>query len=58
MTTERDIKNYISYAERKGREEGLLEAAKKMLAEGLSVEIVAKCTGLSEEQIEDLKVIK
>jgi hypothetical protein len=29
-----------------------------MLAEGLSVEIVAKCTGLSEEQIEDLKVIK
>ncbi len=71
MTTERDIQNYISYVREKGleegraegimegmekgREEGLLEAAKKMLAEGLSVEIVAKCTGLSKEQIEKLK---
>ena len=55
MTTERDIQNYISYAREKGIEEGLAEAARKMLAEGLSVDVVERCTGLAKEQIEALK---
>ena len=51
----------------KGREEGLaegraegemnkgLEIARQMKAEGLPVEMIARCTGLSMEQIKDLK---
>ena len=51
----------------KGREEGLaegraegemnkgLEIARQMKAEGLPLEIIARCTGLSMEQIKDLK---
>ena len=51
----------------KGREEGLaegraegemnkgLEIARQMKAEGLPLEMIARCTGLSMEQIKDLK---
>ena len=64
MTTERDIQNYISYAREKGLEEGmekgmekgLLEAARNMLAEGFSIDLVVKCTGLSIEQVKELKL--
>ena len=64
MTTERDIQNYISYAREKGIEEGraegmekgLLEAARNMLAEGFSIDLVVKCTGLSVEQVKELKL--
>ena len=60
MTTERDIQNYISYAREKGLEEGmekgLLEAARNMLAEGFSIDLVVKCTGLSVEQVKELKL--
>ena len=52
----------------KGREEGLaegraegemnkgLEIARQMKAEGLPLEMIARCTGLSMEQIKDLKL--
>ena len=43
--------------EAKGRAEGretLLETARRMLAEGLSKEIVIRCTGLSPEEIAGL----
>ena len=60
MTTERDIQNYISYAREKGLEEGmekgLLEAARNMLAEGFSIDLVVKCTWLSVEQVKELKL--
>jgi len=68
MTTERDIQNYISYAREKGleegmekgmekgREEGRIEAARNMLAEGFSIDLVVKCTGLSIEQVKELKL--
>ena len=43
----------------KGRAEGEinkgLEIARQMKAEGLPVEMIARCTGLSMEQIKDLK---
>ena len=72
MTTERDIQNYISYAREKGleegmekgmekgreegREEGRVEAAKNMLADEISIDLVAKYTGLSIEQVKQLKL--
>ena len=72
MTTERDIQNYISYAREKGleegmekgiekgreegRTEGMANAARNMLAEGFSIDLVVKCTGLSIEQVKQLKL--
>ena len=68
MTTERDIQNYISYAREKGleegmekgreegREEGRIEAARNMLADEISIDLVAKYTGLSIEQVKELKL--
>ncbi|MBQ2550741.1 MAG: hypothetical protein II560_05985, partial [Bacteroidales bacterium] len=40
----------------KGVEKGLLEAARNMLAEGFSIDLVVKCTGLSIEQVKELKL--
>ena len=71
MTTERDIRNQIVYArdmgilegEAKGRAEGIAEGEAKgkaetalaMLSNGLDIAIISKCTGLSEQQIQDLQ---
>ena len=64
MTTERDIRNQIAYAREKGEEAGMakgkaegiaeakLQMAKDLKANGVSVEIIAKCTGLSIETVE------
>ncbi|MBQ9185516.1 MAG: hypothetical protein IJ151_06570 [Bacteroidales bacterium] len=64
MTTERDIRNYISCARQEGREEGLeagkkegainakIEIAKNMFAKGIDLNTIASCTGLSIEEIE------
>ena len=66
MTTERDIRNQIAFARdkgiEKGREEGReegaaqksAEIARALLSEGLSVEVISKCTGLSAEEISAL----
>ena len=62
MTTERDIRNYISYARLEGREEGRQEGeaasrreiAKALLEKGIDKAIIASCTGLSEDDIEKL----
>ncbi len=70
MTTERDIRNQIRFAERKGMEKGMEKGlqkgmekgmkkeaervARKMLADKLPVEIIAKYSGLSEEQVRAL----
>ncbi len=74
MTTERDIRNQIRYAERKGMEKGMEKGlqkgmekgmekgiekeaervARRMLADKLPVEIIAKYSGLSEEQVRAL----
>ena len=63
MTTERDIRNQIVYARDMGREEGIAEGeargkaetALAMLANGLDIALVSKCTGLSEQQILELQ---
>ena len=51
----RDIKNSLDTAEAKGREEGInianLAIAKRMLSDGMDMELVFKYTGLTEKQI-------
>ena len=66
MTTERDIRNQIRYAEKKGRAEGEakgkaeeraernIEIAKMMLADKEPMEKIVKYSGLTEEQIKAL----
>ncbi len=39
----------------KGEQIKAIEAAKKMKKEGLDINIIAKITGLTKEEIEDLK---
>ena len=58
MTTERDKQAQLNYARSQGLEEGLakgkLETARKLKAEGIAIDVIAKCTGLTEEQIAKL----
>ena len=64
MTTERDIRNQIAFAQDKGFALGLekgaqqrnAEIARTMLAEGLGTAVVSKCTGLSPEEIDALTI--
>ena len=57
---ESDLKNYrdtmscIEFAEYKGKKEGKIETAAKMKANGISLDVIAECTGLSEEEIQQL----
>lgn len=63
MITERDYENMMYSAEMKGRREGLAEGlvegvakvAKAMLAAGIPAAQIVSLTGLSEEQVEELK---
>ena len=71
MTTERDIRNYITYAREEGRQEGrqegrlegrqegaksqACETAKSLIGLGVSEDIIVKSTGLTSEEIQDLK---
>ena len=62
MVTQRDIDNSRRQAEaralEKGREEGALQAnletARKLKAEGLDVDMICRCTGLTKDQVEAL----
>ena len=58
MTTERDLKNQMIYAREEGREEGHVEEraknAKNLRDLGVDPEIIAKATGLTVEEIQNL----
>ena len=66
MMNELDTKNRIYQAERRARAEGLeagreegamnkaIETAKNLKENGVDMELIAKCTGLSVEQIKGL----
>lgn len=54
MTTERDIRNQIRYAEKKGREEQAIETARRMLSKNKDIAEIVEFTGLSEEQVRTL----
>ena len=59
MTTERDIRNQIRYAEKKGIEKGMEKEAEKiarrMLADNEPIEKIVKYSGLTEEQVAALR---
>ena len=65
MTTERDIRNQIRYAEKQGIEQGIaqgkeqkaIEIARNLLALGVDVDTIARSSGLTEAQIEALKAV-
>ena len=66
MTTERDIRNQINYTMTEGMARGKVEGkaegkaetqqaiARRMLSEGLAVDLVSKMTGLAQEQVRSL----
>ena len=58
MTTERDIRNQIRYAEKKGMEKGMEkeaeQIARRMLADKEPIEKIVKYSGLTEEQVRAL----
>jgi len=51
----RDLQNSIETAKADGKAEGKNETALKMLEDGMTIETICKYTGLSQEQIEQLK---
>ena len=55
MTTERDIRNQIRYAEKKGMEKEAEQIARRMLEMSLSKDVIQQATGLTEEQIKAQK---
>ena len=54
MMAERDRAGQLGYAHHQGREEEKKAIARAFKAEGVSVDIIAKCTGLTLEQISTL----
>ena len=58
MTTERDLRNQMIYAREEGREEGHVEEreknARNLRGLGVDLEIIAKATGLTVEEIQNL----
>ena len=59
MKAYRDIKNSVDTAKREGIAEGMnqkaLDIARKMLADGIDINLIMKYSGLTQEQIEKLK---
>ena len=51
MTTERDIRNQIKFAERRGDLKRSLETARKMLSKGYPVEEIVEISELPIEQV-------
>ena len=45
----------LEEAREKGKKESILETAKNMLKDNLDIEMISKYTGLSEEEINNLK---
>ena len=50
----RDVKNFIDTALEKGRMEGVIQVAKKLLESGMDVDTIMKMTDLSRSEIEKL----
>jgi predicted transposase/invertase (TIGR01784 family) len=48
--------NMINSAKEEGREEGKLETARNMLAEGLALPLIIKMTGLTEADLAKLQI--
>lgn len=51
----RDLKNSLDTAKEEGKIEGKIEIAKNGIEEGYPIEMIAKMTGLTEQEINELK---
>ena len=52
----RDWKNVLETAEKKAREEGrIVEMALRLKSAGVPIDVIARCSGLSEEEINQLE---
>ena len=51
---ERDYNSGMSAAEKRGEERAKLEAARNLLRENVPEEVIARCTGLSLETVQQL----
>jgi predicted transposase/invertase (TIGR01784 family) len=51
----RDLKNSLDTAREEGKIEGKIEVAKNLLSSRVSIDLIAKSTGLSESEIKKLK---
>jgi predicted transposase/invertase (TIGR01784 family) len=51
----RNIKNSLDTAKEEGKIEGKIEVAKNLLRNNVSIEIIINSTGLTKEEIENLK---
>jgi predicted transposase/invertase (TIGR01784 family) len=51
----RDIKNSLDTAKEEGKIEGKIEVAKNLIKNNVSIEIIMSSTGLTKEEIENLK---
>ena len=51
----RDLKNSLDTAREEGLLEGIEKVARNLLRKGISVQIISETTGLTEQQIENLK---
>ena len=54
MTLEEELKIRYNRGREDGRREAMIETAKTMKADGISVEVICKYTGLTEEEINKL----
>lgn len=54
MKAEWDREGQLNYAETRGETRGIEKTAKAMKAEGLPIEMIVRCTGLTPEQIKRL----
>ena len=54
MTTERDIRNQIRYAEKKGMEKERMKNARSLKSNNVPIETIAVSLGLTEEQVRAL----
>lgn len=52
---EKEKKRIYEEGKVEGKIEGKIEAAEEMLSEGMNISLISKITGLSEEEILELK---
>ena len=50
-----DLYHWADDLREDGKHEGIIETAQKMLREKMDTSLIAKCTGLSENGIEELQ---
>lgn len=55
IDAERVEKSVLKTAETRGEEKGLIKVAKEMLAQNFAIDVICKITGLSKQEVEELR---